>query len=199
MTVNLRLAIVLTTLTIAVVAPSVEAQDPIRSPNDLDPQAARAAANQAAFDDILRNARAISEIDLTIAPPEGQLPEDRSNIVFQNQSDSFANRDWAILQFHWEASELTFQPPYWEQTPLERYGHTVSPRFQPLISGAHFFGTFPIIPYKIGIDRPFDRISVLGYYQPGSPTPCLRQRLPFEWDAALMEAGAWLAGIAIFP
>lgn len=141
----------------------------------------------------------ISDISIAIKPKGDVLPVDYAKEVFTTTSDSYANRDWAVLPFHWEASELVFQPPYWEHTPLERYGQTRSPVLQPVISGAHFFGSFAIIPYKIGIDRTHDHISTLGYYRPGSATPCLRQRLPFEWDAALMEAGVWTGGQFIFP
>lgn len=141
----------------------------------------------------------IADISIAIKPKGDVLPVDYAAEVFPTSSDSYANRDWAVMPFHWEASELIFQPPYWEHTPLERYGQTRSPALQPIISGAHFFGSFAIIPYKIGIDRTHDHISTLGYYRPGSAAPCVRQRLPFEWDAALMEASFWTGGQFIFP
>ncbi len=154
-------------------------------------------------DDPLKVLRArmkpIQAISIGIEPSGDSLPIDYSAELFAETSDSYANRDWAVLQFHWKASELIFQPPYWEDTPLERYGQTASPKLQPVISGAHFFGSFMILPYKIGIDRTHDHISTLGYYRPGSAAPCVRQRLPFEWDAALMEAAAWTGGQFIFP
>ena len=65
-------------------------------------------------------------------------------------------------------------------------------RMQPL-------ATFPVIPYQIGLNRTHDRVYTLGQYRPGSPTPCLVRRIPFEADAAGFEAGAWLALILLLP
>ncbi len=143
--------------------------------------------------------KAIDDIPLSTKPSEGPLPVDHSGKLFSGKTDAYAERAWPMLEVNWEASELVFQPPYWEDTPLERYGQTRFPRMQPVVSGAHFFGTFAIVPYKIGIDRTHDRISALGYYRPGSPAPCLRQRLPWEWDAALFEAAAWSGMSFILP
>ena len=162
-----------------------------RIPNDVD---------EATLQKLIQSrVRSINEIPVNLTPPEGPLPVNYSRLVFQQSSDSYANRQWAMLDFHWQPSELVFQPPYWDDVPLERYGQTISPHWQPIISGGKFFLTFPIIPYKIGIDRTHDHISTLGYYRPGSTAPCVRQRLPWEWDAALFEAGAWGGGFFIFP
>ena len=73
------------------------------------------------------------------------------------------------------------------------------PLVQPWLSGAHFFGMFPIMPYLIGLDRTHDRIYTLGYYRPGAPTPCLGRRLPLEADAAALEAATWLGLIFLLP
>lgn len=141
----------------------------------------------------------LAEVSLTLKASDGKMPEDNSRWLFRDRRSGNQLRPWAIAEYHWAASELAYQPLYWNQTPLERYGQTISPALQPIISGAHFFGTFPLIPYKIGIDRTHDRISTLGYYRPGSYAPCMRQRLPWEWDAAGIEAATWIALIAIFP
>lgn len=142
---------------------------------------------------------AIEKIPVILSEPQDNVPPDYSDWVFEKKVDSYAGRAWPTMEFSWEPSELVFQPPYWEHTPLERYGQTRHPRLQPVLSGLHFFGTFAIIPYKMGIDGPHDHISTLGYYRPGSPTPCLRQRLPWEWNAALLEAGAWTGMVFILP
>jgi hypothetical protein len=106
---------------------------------------------------------------------------------------------WSPCCFGWAASNQYHQPLYFDDTPLERYGQTLHPILQPWISGARFFATFPIIPYKIGVDRTHDHIYTLGNYRPGSPTPRVVERLPLEVDATLIQAATWVALIAIFP
>ena len=102
------------------------------------------------------------------------------------------------IDFHWVASNLAHQPLYWDDQPLERYGQSVSPVLQPVLSGVHFFATFPVIPYKIGIDGMYDRVYTLGYYRVGNCAPPTRQHLPFQWDAALLEAGV-VTGLIFVP
>jgi hypothetical protein len=102
-------------------------------------------------------------------------------------------------QFQWVASGLYHQPLYFEQVPLEYYGQSCHPCLQPWVSGAHFFGSFLVMPYKIGVDHPHSCVYELGYYRPGTCAPCVRQRLPFEWDASALEAGSWLALIFVLP
>jgi hypothetical protein len=103
------------------------------------------------------------------------------------------------VAFHWAASGLRAQPAYFDDVPLERYGQSVCPAAQPFLSAARFFGTFPLMPYKMGIDRTHDPVYTLGYCRPGSPAPCLYQRLPIERDATLLEAGAWIGFIFLLP
>ncbi|MCA9212663.1 MAG: hypothetical protein KDB27_06350 [Planctomycetales bacterium] len=106
-----------------------------------------------------------------------------------------------ITQFNWQASNFLHRPLYFDDTPLERYGQSRFPVLQPVVSGAKFFGTFAVLPYKMGIDRTGDCVSSLGYYRPGSCAPCIRERVipAFEADAALLEAGTAVALIFILP
>jgi hypothetical protein len=140
-------------------------------------------------------------IDLSVnigLDPE-ELPPDCSTEVFR-VSDNFATtRPWMHTEFNWAASDLFHQPAYWDDPILERYGQSHHPWIQPALSGAHFFATFPLIPYKIGVERTHDHIYTLGYHRPGSPTPALGRRLSLEADAAAFEGLSWLALIFILP
>lgn len=122
--------------------------------------------------------------------PEGRLPVDCSDVMFREPVDCGRQlHPWACTQFEWVAPEVAFQPLYFDEVPLERYGQSAFPLLQPAISGAHFFAMFPIIPYKMGIEGPYRRVYNLGYYRPGSCAPPLRQRLPWDTRGALLEAG----------
>ncbi|MCS7237975.1 MAG: hypothetical protein NZ899_06860 [Thermoguttaceae bacterium] len=109
------------------------------------------------------------------------------------------SRGWEPVTFMWKASALCHKPAYFEQVHVERYGHSVGPLLQPLVSGAHFFLTVPILPYKMGLYPPTECIYTLGHYRPGSCAPYMLDPLPISLRAALMQAGAWTAGVFVVP
>ena len=109
-------------------------------------------------------------------------------------------RDWQQVCFLWKASALCHKPLYFEEEALERYGHThVREELQPLVSGAKFFLTIPILPYKMGINPPRECIYTLGHYRPGDCAPYMLDPLPISLRAGLIEAGVIVGGVAIFP
>ncbi|MCL2304379.1 MAG: hypothetical protein FWC43_03455 [Planctomycetaceae bacterium] len=114
--------------------------------------------------------------------------------------DYFPARDFEQICFMWKASALCHKPLYFEEVALERYGHTlVREEFQPIISGAKFFLTVPILPYKMGINPPCECIYTLGHYRPGSCAPYMVDPLPLSVRAGLVQAGVVVGGVAIFP
>jgi len=173
------------------------AEEPATSTTRLQPREVRCPTSE----DLQRWFKPLDKIGLQVAPPDGPVPIDCSAELFSaTGADTPAERRGnppAVV--HWVPTELAHQPLYFDDVPLERYGQSVCPVAQPLLSGAHFFGMFPLIPYKMGIDRTHDPVYTLGYYRPGSPTPCVRQKLPWEKDAALMEAGTWVGLLLLIP
>jgi len=131
---------------------------------------------------------------------DASRPADCSDGLFLDARPGIA-RSASVTQFNWQATNFFHRPLYFDDTPLERYGQTKHPLIQPVVSGARFFGTFPILPYKMGTDRTGDCVSTLGYYRPGSCAPCVRERLIPAWeaDASLLEAGVALALIFALP
>lgn len=105
-------------------------------------------------------------------------------------SSQLEPRVWPQITYTWKASALCHKPLYFEQVQLERYGHTTLPDVQPLVSGAHFFGSVAILPYKMGLETPNECIYALGHYRPGSCAPYYIEALPFTWRAAAFQAGA---------
>jgi len=144
----------------------------------------------------------LARIRAELPSDRGLLPEDCSAAVFDasnSQAEPLTARPWGCTEFHWAPTNLAHQPLYFDDIPLERYGQTCSPILQPVLSGVHFFSVFPLIPYKIGVDCPYERVYTLGYYRPGSDAPCIRQRLPWELDAAAIEAGTVAGLILLLP
>lgn len=137
-----------------------------------------------------------NRISLTIPNDGRPMPLDCSGSLFAATSAAPAR---SSKSFTWTSSELFHLPAYFEDVPLERYGQTICPVVQPAISAAHFFGTLPILPYKMGLDHPRRPVSSFGYYRPGSPTPPTRYHLPWNRHGALLESGAWIGAVMLLP
>ena len=59
-------------------------------------------------------------------------------------------------------------------------------------SAANFFCTFPILPYKMGLEPPNECEYALGYYRPGDCAPYMLDPFPLSVRGALLEAAAWV-------
>ncbi len=141
----------------------------------------------------------ISEIRVGMRSPKTEVPADCSQHVFQVARPATA-RLATLIDFHWQPTNFFHQPLYFDDTPLERYGQSICPPLQPIISGARFAITLPIVPYKMGVDRPYDCVTTLGKYRPGSCAPCQREVLPWlELDAGLLQAGTVVGLVFLLP
>ncbi len=139
----------------------------------------------------------ISSIDLNIRV-EGNAGEDFPHEC-SISSKIHQPRQWPEITYNWKASALCHKPLYFEQVQLERYGHSWGPYVQPIMSGVHFFGTIPILPYKMGIRTPTECVYTLGYYRPGSCAPYMIDPVPFTWRAALYQGGVTTGISFIIP
>ncbi len=146
--------------------------------------------------------RPLSEVQALVSPGQGELPEDAAAEVFGSSKNAWRLADeprpWSNTAFHWQASWLAHYPLCFEEKMLERYGYSHCPLLQPAISGAHFFGTLPILPYKKGLDPHHQLIYELGFARPGDcSAPALCPRVPWNNRAAAYEAG-FVTGLIFF-
>ncbi len=140
----------------------------------------------------------LSMIDLNIGVT-GNEGEDYPYHCTLEDGSVFAPRCWGEVTYMWKASGLCHKPLYFEDEALERYGHSWGPFVQPLVSGAHFFGTVPILPYKMGLKTPNECVYALGHYRPGNCAPYLIDPIPFTWRAAIFQAGGAVGVAAFLP
>ena len=122
--------------------------------------------------------KSLDQVRAEARPVEGVMPIDCSANLFANAESSGRFHRWGCSNFQWAATEFASQPAYFDDVPLERYGQTVCPLLQPLVSGVRFYGTVAVMPYKLVVNGPFEPVYTSGYYRPGSDAPCIRQRLP---------------------
>jgi len=136
----------------------------------------------------------ISEIDYKIAPEQGEFPTECT------LGDArFQPRAWSPLTFTWKASALCHKPLYFQESHLERYGHSTGPYLQPFISAGHFFLAVPVLPYMMGLCPPEECTYSLGYYRPGNCAPYMLDGIPFSVRAGLAEAGVWTGMAFLIP
>jgi hypothetical protein len=83
----------------------------------------------------------------------------------------FYGRHFSQSCVQWTASSVSTKGAYFEDVQLERYGHSRFPRLQPVISGAKFFATIPVLPYKMGVTPPSECVYTLGHYRTGNRSP----------------------------
>lgn len=140
----------------------------------------------------------ISEVKLRLHPEARELPSDCSSVLFET-TENDTTRSTAYRTVNWLPTNFFHQPLYFDDMPLERYGQSVCPHWQPVASGLRFFLTVPAVPYKIGLDRPYDCVTTLGLYRPGVCAPCVRERYPIEADATLFEAATALGFVFLLP
>lgn len=108
-------------------------------------------------------------------------------------SQPYAERVFPGLAAAWEPSNLFYRPLYFEDVPLERYGHTHG-LLQPIKSIGKFSVQLIGLPYQMTIDPPHTCNSGLGYYRPGDCAPHLHYQVPLNGKAALVE-GLFITGM----
>ena len=125
--------------------------------------------------------------------PEG-CPEDAdgqyecpAEVVLSN--DVYPGRHFGPTVFHWEASNLKYNPLYFEDAPLERYGHTWPEPVQPFVSVGKFGLQLVGLPYQMALDPLHKDVYPLGWYRPGECAPKKIYQIPLNGKAAAVEAG----------
>ncbi|MCC7418678.1 MAG: hypothetical protein IT428_00205 [Planctomycetaceae bacterium] len=101
--------------------------------------------------------------------------------------------------FTWTATNLWYNPLYFEDVQLERYGHTYCPLIQPAVSVGKFGVQFLFLPYQIAMDPPCKKEYALGYYRPGDCAPKLCYQPPLSVRGGLAQAGVVTGLFFIIP
>ena len=103
----------------------------------------------------------------------------------------------AVLQ--WAPTNLYYHPLYFEDPSLERYGHTYHPVVQPFASAGRFATQLVGLPYQMALHPVHSREYALGYYRPGECAPKKHYQIPFNEEAAVVQAAAMVGFFLIFP
>ena len=103
----------------------------------------------------------------------------------------------ADVAVSWVPPNQRHLPVYLEDVAVERYGQTISPIAQPVISGGRFLAQATLLPYQMGVDAPRRLQYDVGYARPGSPAPAVREHLPLSLRGVVYQ-GAASTGLLFF-
>jgi len=162
--------------------------------------------------------RPLGSLKATLRPTEGELP---TNVAAPRlaevgtQYPSFGDsRPWMLSSLEWEAPATRHLPLLFEEPNLERLGYTygcyhnicgyeTGPRaaecLQPVVSGMHFFGRIPFMPYMWGHQPPCEPVYTLGVDRPGSPVCYRKHLIPLSLKGAIYQAAAITGLIFYIP
>jgi len=114
------------------------------------------------------------------------------------EGETFQPRRFATTMMTWKAAGYCHKPLYFEDWSLERYGHSHGP-LDPVFSAAHFFVTLPVLPYKMGVELPWECVYPLGYYRPGNCAPWTVPAPPISCRGFAVEAATVTGLLFLLP
>ena len=114
-------------------------------------------------------------------------------------SSATAMRTWGEKRYHWVASDVRYNPLYFEDAQLERYGQVSHPAVQPFVSTGKLFAQALTLPYLAAIDPPHSCVTPLGYYRPGECAPKLHSAIPVDGRSAFEAAIFYTGAILVAP
>lgn len=139
----------------------------------------------------------IASIDLDIRV--GGIPGNDYPCECRLEGETFQPRRFASTTMTWKAAGYCHKPLYFEDWELERYGHSRGMFLDPFIAGAHFFVTLPILPYKAGMQAPWECVYPLGYYRPGSCAPWTVPGVPYSPRGFAIQAATVTGLVFLLP
>lgn len=172
--------------------PRTVALGPVRtvSADDLQPESR-----------IARLTRDITTIQPTLGYALKGIEADQLPSDFYDKLDNgeYVARQSSPMVMQWAPTNLYHYPLYFEDPALERYGHTYHPLIQPFASTGRFATQLVGLPYQMTLHPVHAHEYTLGWYRPGDFAPKKLYQIPFNEEAALMQAAVIAGMILIFP
>lgn len=142
--------------------------------------------------------RSVRDVSIDIQTPGEALPADAAALRFGQKPQPWQPHDWPVREFDWTAPAVGYQPLYFEDANLERYGLSYG-IFQPAVSVGRGFGQFMALPYQMTLQPPREIVYPLGYYRPGDRVIYQFERPELDARAAAVEAGVLTGFIFLIP
>ncbi len=113
--------------------------------------------------------KSMQEVSADIRNFYGEVPADESGALIASTQRFYRDSAKTEKVFAWAAPKIRYQPLYFEDAQLERYGQTKGLIKQPFVSGFKFFRDAALLPVNASIDCPGSCDGPLGFCRPGSP------------------------------
>ena len=131
------------------------------------------------------------------SPGDGYAPSSPKELKLEGQP--FQERMFAESLFVWEPSNIFYNPLYFEDAALERYGHTHHGLLQPFVSTGKFGIRLLGLPYQMHFHPIHSKVYPLGWYRPGEYAPRKHTYVPLSLSAGTLEAGVLTALFFLIP
>jgi len=148
----------------------------------------------------IRPPKSIGEVAAVIALPEGKRPKDVAKQYFQkNEPITELPQRWRPWMPIGMSESFYHQPLYFEDANLERCGYSHG-CLQPLLSAGHFFGTIPLLPYKMALQPYHQCVESLGDCPQGCHYSWWENFMPpLDLGASLVQGAAVTGLIFVIP
>lgn len=113
--------------------------------------------------------KSMQEVRADVRNFGGEVPVDESGVLIASTQRYYRSTPKTEKTFAWAAPKIRYQPLYFEDAQLERYGQTKGLIKQPIISGFKFFRDAALLPFNAAKDCPGSCDGPLGFCRPGSP------------------------------
>lgn len=120
-------------------------------------------------------------------------------VEFELVQQGSLDRNGMTIPVYWQASNVSHNPLYFEDSGLERSGHSFSDVVQPFVSVGKFGVQVAALPYTIALDPVWQRDTPLGHYRPGECAPKRHLALPINGRAAVTAAATYTGIIYLIP
>lgn len=120
--------------------------------------------------------RPLTDIHIDINLSATTTPFDYSDKLFADHSSCNYPGTFQSRLAAWEAPNIRYQPLYFQDVSLERYGYTRGPILQPIESASYFGASLVLLPWNMVRQRPGSCVTPLGFCRPGSPAPYTQPR-----------------------
>jgi hypothetical protein len=144
-------------------------------------------------------------IDSRPKPKNGNnaLPENIVDAATQTAAVHASTSDQMQGELYYPKSRnhdeiFAYQPLYFEEVNLERYGRTCG-HLQPVASSLRFFATIPMLPYAMTVSHPCTAYTQKWPYGAGWGAPKVREFEPVQLKPSLVQVGAITGLVFVLP
>lgn len=123
----------------------------------------------------------MSALSVDVRETSENAPQDWSDVLMTSYPDTWTEYAPSPIGYAWTAPNIRYQPLYYENVRLERYGQTRGPWREVFDSSLHFGSSFFLWPYHARFDHVRSCDHPLGFCRPGNYVQATKQLQWWGW------------------